>query len=123
MDYFKRINDTHVHAAGDHVLIKLAKYLKEKLRGNDWVARWGGEEFLIVLFADGGGTRSALERIRTEISNSQVSFADAHIEFTVSIGFTLVNSTDNTQACLQRADAALYQAKHSGRNRVEPGAS
>ena len=118
VDHFKRINDHYGHAVGDQVLVKLSQYLQDRLRGSDWVARWGGEEFLLVLFAEENGIRVALERIRSELASLRIIGAGSEIQFTVSIGLTMVNDTDNPQTCLERADQALYQAKQAGRNRV-----
>lgn len=118
IDYFKHINDTYGHAVGDLVLVRLSLYFKEKLRGSDWVARWGGEEFLLVLFSDIYGSRVALERIRRELANMRVISTGVEIAFTVSVGFTVARREDYPQACLERADRALYQAKQTGRNRV-----
>lgn len=118
IDYFKQVNDSYGHAVGDQVLTELSKCLKQRSRGGDWVARWGGEEFLLVLFADKHGCHSALERIREQLANLRVVSAGTSIQFTVSIGFTTVGQDYNPLACLERADRALYQAKQAGRNRV-----
>ena len=118
VDHFKQINDNYGHAAGDQVLMRLSQSIKERLRGSDWAARWGGEELLLVLFTDNNGALVALERLRMQLADTRVISAEAEIQFTVSIGCTSVVADDNSLACLERADRALYQAKQAGRNRI-----
>lgn len=119
IDNFKRVNDRYGDAAGDQVLVQLAAHFKDTLRGGDWVARWEGDQFLVVIFADRNGTRIALERIRSEIANLNVTVASAEIKLTVSIGFTMARGALEAQACLERAQIALSQARQGGRNRVK----
>lgn len=119
VDWFKQINDKHGHTAGDQVLVRLSQHLRQILRESDWVARWGGEEFLLVMFAEAEGARIGLERIRQELAQLRVPIEKREISFTVSIGYTVVQFEEPFQACLNRADAAMYQAKEAGRNRVQ----
>jgi diguanylate cyclase (GGDEF)-like protein len=118
IDWFKQINDQYGHAAGDQVLIALSRHLKQILRESDWAARWGGEEFLIVLFSEIEGTENALQRIRTDLAGLTVVVDNAEVRFTVSIGFTVAQLDDPVLSCVERADRALYQAKQAGRNHV-----
>lgn len=118
IDRFKQINDQYGHGAGDQVLTTLSQHLKQLLRKSDWAARWGGEEFLLVLFSDAEGTQTALERLCANLAGLTVSTREAEIRFTVSIGFTVARPEDQLMDCLERADRALYQAKQAGRNQV-----
>ncbi|CAN1210752.1 hypothetical protein TUMEXPCC7403_11180 [Tumidithrix helvetica PCC 7403] len=121
VDYFKNINDNYGHAIGDRVLIALSDSLQQIVRGSDWVARWGGEEFLIVLYTDLEGAKVALERIREGIAQLKVSTdvpKQPELSFTTSIGFTLAIPMDTIYTSVERADKALYTAKREGRNQV-----
>lgn len=118
IDWFKQINDQYGHTTGDQVLIALSQHLKHLLRESDWAARWGGEEFLLVLFSGIEGTRSALQRICNELAGLTVVTDNAEVRFTVSIGFTVAQLDDPVLDCVKRADKALYQAKQAGRNCV-----
>lgn len=118
IDWFKQINDQYGHSTGDQVLITLSRHLKQLLRESDWAARWGGEEFLLVLFSGIEGARIALERICNDLAGLTVVTDNAEIRFTVSIGFTVAQLNDPVLGCVERADKALYQAKQAGRNRV-----
>lgn len=122
IDYFKKLNDTHGHLAGDEVLRVIAARLRAAVRPQDAVARYGGEEFLIVLPGiDIGGAAEAAERIRTTIAKKPVQFGEHNIAVTCSIGCTAYSSEfpDDVKPLIERAHRALYRAKLSGRNRVE----
>ncbi len=121
VDHFKAINDTHGHAAGDQALVTLAETCRAELRDTDHLGRLGGEEFAIVL------TETPLpqavevaERLRQRLGSVFVRRpGGGSFRFTVSIGLTDARSSDRSiERALARADHALYQAKHSGRNRV-----
>lgn len=120
IDHFKSINDTHGHAAGDAVLKAVANAISGTLREGDLVARYGGEEFSLVL----SGANSAVagevaERVRGAIEALIVSTGDQHLSVTISLGAAEFQPGDaDVGSLLRRADAALYQAKESGRNRV-----
>ncbi len=119
VDHFKRVNDSYGHKAGDMVLKELAQRLKQSLRQVDIVARWGGEEFVIVLPQVGrdDAVKSA-SRIHALVSNAKFENIDEPI--TVSIGVSCVSDSINTaEELIDAADRALYQAKKNGRNRVE----
>ncbi len=120
VDHFKLLNDTRGHAAGDCALQALVQQAKITLRGNDLIARTGGEEFTILLpdTAATAGTLAA-ERLRIAIEQLEVSFEDESFRFTVSAGVAqldpLAGSWENM---MRRADAAMYEAKENGRNAV-----
>jgi diguanylate cyclase (GGDEF)-like protein len=117
IDHFKRINDTFGHDVGDRVLIEVAGTLRQHLRGADILGRWGGEEFIIVATAVGNDRAVELaERLRTLVAtHSYVQVG----RVTLSLGIATSRSYDTPEGLVKRADAALYQAKQRGRNRVE----
>lgn len=120
-DFFKKVNDTYGHKTGDKVLIELASTAERALRDNDIVARYGGEEFVIFLpgikVEDG---RGVADRLRQSISMQTVYSDDnTPVKFTVSIGVSSSEISDNVDMLIKTADEALYNAKQNGRNRVE----
>jgi len=123
IDWFKRVNDSHGHGAGDEVLKRFAATLKEQLRAADALARWGGEEFLLLM----PGTRLDDARVVLERLRCQVDAADAFTDIAAglrvsfSAGVVEVAEGESQDAAIDRADRALYQAKQNGRNRVEAG--
>jgi diguanylate cyclase (GGDEF)-like protein len=119
MDNFKEINDTCGHLAGDSVLRHFAAMAKAQLRATDFVARFGGEEFLVALSqtAQADAARVA-ERVRAAFAAASIAGIPAGQRVTVSIGIAQHRSGESIEATLQRADAALYKAKDQGRNRV-----
>ena len=122
IDYFKKVNDTYGHQAGDQVLQAVAQVLAKCVRPMDTVARYGGEEFAVVLpncHTFFGGT--VAERIRQTIQNMPVALASGQVlNITVSIGGAYAPEWVRSTAALwtERADVQLYRAKHEGRNRV-----
>lgn len=120
VDHFKRVNDRLGHAAGDLVLSAVASVLQSQAREVDHVARFGGEEFCVLLpRTDGEGARQAAERFREAVLATVVPWSDESVTVTVSVG--VAATTDPTEALhniLRRADEALYRAKAEGRNRV-----
>lgn len=117
IDFFKRINDQFGHPYGDEVLVLLARLIVECFRDTDWLFRFGGEEFLVILpDTDPAEAEAALERFRAEVAAFRFSQLD---RVTVSIGFTEILAGDTGADAFGRADRALYVAKHRGRNQVQ----
>jgi diguanylate cyclase len=122
LDHFKRINDGYGHLAGDKVLKIIASQLEKRLRPSDFLARFGGEEFVLLLphtqMADG---LALLERLRATIEQCPFHFKGEPVTVTVSMGITLFKPGERSDLVLKRADQALYRAKDQGRNRIEQG--
>ena len=120
IDFFKRINDEHGHAAGDEVLIEIAETCGKILRGTDTFGRLGGEEFGILLPHTGVvGAKSVAEYLRAALEEKEIKFADKHIRVTASFGVAELNKTDTRiKIILDRTDTLLYKAKNEGRNRI-----
>ncbi|MDB4990775.1 MAG: diguanylate cyclase with and sensor [Myxococcaceae bacterium] len=116
IDHFKRINDTYGHATGDDVLRNLARLIGARIRGSDAVARWGGEEFLLVLPETSlTGARELAESMRKLVEATPFGIPTG---VTVSIGVALVSADEPYERTVARADEHLYAAKAQGRNRV-----
>jgi diguanylate cyclase (GGDEF)-like protein len=119
IDHFKRVNDSCGHAVGDQVLCHAARVLAAGLRERDRLGRVGGEEFVAVL---PGATLDqawqVAERMRSAIEASRLIASTGEVRFTVSIGVAGARIAESASALLERADAALYLAKHDGRNKV-----
>ena len=116
LDNFKSINDTHGHQSGDDVLVEVARRLTGAVRGNDMVARWGGEEFVVLLRdcpLEDAVARA--EKIRRQIADTAFPGIGT---VTVSVGVAQLTPGEILASSLDRADKALYQAKRSGRNTV-----
>jgi diguanylate cyclase (GGDEF)-like protein len=118
-DHFKSINDRYGHIAGDEVLKSVARQISDQLRGNDIVARYGGEE-LVVLLVDTGLQEGALlaERLRADVADTVVTFLGNEIRVTISVGVAQYAGSEIVDEVLARSDAALYAAKSGGRNKV-----
>jgi diguanylate cyclase (GGDEF)-like protein len=118
IDHFKKVNDAHGHDVGDAVLRELARELTRVFRNSDYIARWGGEEFLVALTnAHLEEGTAVLERLRSEIANSS-AFSVPSI--TLSMGAALWHAEIDLVSALKQADQALYGAKHQGRNTLVP---
>jgi diguanylate cyclase (GGDEF)-like protein len=120
IDHFKRYNDIHGHPAGDQCLQHIATQLDRSVRDTDLAVRYGGEEFAVVMpdTASGVGTEAA-ERIRIAVVDLGERLTSDEI-VTVSVGVATIDDAEqqSTGDLIERADAALYQAKRAGRNRV-----
>lgn len=120
IDFFKQVNDTYGHAAGDMVLEKVADIIKNSTRSTDMAARYGGEEFVVMLDNTSiDGAKEIAERIRSTVENTSITYNGEKIQVTISAG-TSAYTFDFEQAAslVNRADEALYESKQSGRNRV-----
>ncbi|MCL7929228.1 sensor domain-containing diguanylate cyclase [Halomonas llamarensis] len=116
IDHFKPVNDTHGHDVGDQVLVELTHLIQESLRVPDLLARWGGEEFVLLLPDTGLSEAYYLaERLRQLIASHCFTVVRT---ITASLSLTTLQSTDCPHSCMKRLDEALYQAKHAGRNQV-----
>lgn len=121
VDHFKAVNDSRGHAAGDAVLRIIASGIAAVVRPYDSVGRYGGEEFLIV--APGCGiaeTWELAERVRLHVAGCNIMAGGSSVQVSLSLGIATADASEGIEKLLQDADAALYQAKNSGRNRVEP---
>jgi two-component system cell cycle response regulator len=119
IDFFKAINDTYGHDAGDDVLREFAHRLKKSIRGIDLACRYGGEEFVVVMpDTDMTVATMVAERLRRRIASEPFKIAQGEKVVTISVGIAALGTDDVPATVLKRADQALYRAKHEGRNRV-----
>ncbi|MND23037.1 Response regulator PleD [compost metagenome] len=120
LDHFKRINDSYGHLAGDKVLKIVADQLRKRLRNGDFIARFGGEEFVLLLPQTSPAAAAQIaEVLRATVEACPFHFKGERVVITTSIGLGAFRSGERGDQVLKRADAALYRAKESGRNRVE----
>jgi len=120
IDHFKSINDTYGHDMGDKVLKEFALILQQQSRKEDIICRYGGEEFLIIVYDI--SLETALEKfnnIRIAVENKKIVFNNNSIHITISIGLDIGNDKDSIEDIISNADTALYKAKTNGRNRIE----
>jgi diguanylate cyclase (GGDEF)-like protein len=119
IDHFKRINDEEGHRVGDLVLQEVAARLRSGVRTEDLLARWGGEEFLVLLPLTGpDGAATVSERVRAAVGEEPVHVGGRDIAVTVSVGSASLQAGEDMESLVGRADAAMYEAKRTGRNRV-----
>jgi two-component system cell cycle response regulator len=119
LDYFKKVNDTYGHPAGDMVLSDVGEILKKHIRRNDLACRYGGEEFAVILpNVSKDSIYLAYERFREMVSTQSFKCESKQFHITVSIGIAFSNDAESANDLLAHADQALYQAKESGRNRI-----
>ncbi len=119
LDHFKRVNDRYGHDAGDEVLREVARRLREMLRTEDRPARWGGEEFLVLLTdTELDQAEIVAEKLRAGIADTPIEVNGHSIDMTISIGVAQHQGEDDPLDLIRRADQALYRAKDEGRNRV-----
>ena len=119
IDDFKKANDTYGHPAGDEVLIKISDEISKMLRDGDFLGRYGGDEFILLLKANSvEAVKSILERIRKRVEEFEVRFQECFFKVTISIGFYIVAEKEEYKSILLKADRALYQAKKEGKNRT-----
>lgn len=119
LDYFKKVNDTHGHAAGDRVLRALARLLRERLRRTDIAGRYGGEEFALILpGTDAETARRVLEDVRANFAQVEHGAGSEIFSVTLSGGIAAYPAIADAQSLAEAADQALYKSKHAGRNRI-----
>ena len=119
IDNFKKINDTYGHQAGDAILKLVGKIIKERLRGIDIVARWGGEEIIVELVgSDEDHAYEVIEDIRKKIEEAAVDWKGGLIKFTVSGGVASLAETEDFDSMFKKSDEALYKAKQTGKNKI-----
>jgi diguanylate cyclase (GGDEF)-like protein/PAS domain S-box-containing protein len=119
VDHFKSVNDRWGHAAGDAALRSLARTFTAAARAEDFVARWGGEEFLVIVrTGEIEGVRRAAERLRTMVAASSVRVENTELRLAVSVGAALSRPAEGLAELVARADAMLYESKNAGRDRV-----
>jgi len=121
VDYFKKVNDTLGHDAGDLVLKELSRLLQSSVRDSDFVVRFGGEEFIVVLqnIKDEDGILKVAEKIRETFANTKITTPTKSITKTISIGVSAFpKDTNKIWECIKFSDLALYEAKDTGRNKV-----
>ena len=120
IDNFKNVNDTFGHDQGDRVLKRIARIMKDQIRGIDCISRWGGEEFLIMLVeTDLDDGQKVAERIRKNIEETVFEFKESKISVTLTCGLSAHHGAEDTiESCIKRADQALYQGKKQGKNQI-----
>lgn len=120
MDDFKQVNDSYGHVTGDEVLARTAQTVLAEIRKTDYLIRWGGEEFLVLLFREEpGGTRDMAERLRHLIAEQRYRLLkDQEISVTASFGYAVHQDHETLDTLISRADEALYLSKRSGKNQV-----
>lgn len=123
VDHFKLVNDSFGHNTGDMALRMVAKTLRLALRATDTLGRWGGEEFIAILYEiqDQEALKAAAEKVRTLVECSRLDLKEKRLAVTISIGGTLLKPGDTAEQLVQRADKLMYQSKQAGRNRVTIG--
>ncbi len=121
IDHFKAVNDDHGHLTGDQIIKLAAQAMEAQVRITDFVARFGGEEFVILLpEATGEEGRAVAEKVRQAVRNIRLNYGDRVIQITISAGVTVIDpSNDTPESLVNRVDRALLRAKKNGRNRVE----
>jgi len=120
LDDFKRINDHFGHDAGDEVLARVADIIRTTVRKQDVTARWGGEEFLILLpDTDPDGGIVAMEKVRAAVAAERFTWDGTPVEISITIGLAELGESTGLDEALRRADEALYRGKEGGRNTVE----
>ncbi len=122
VDNFKQFNDQYGHACGDHALLRVSETLRSRLRDVDRAARWGGEEFILLLpETDAAGATALAEKLRESIAENVFEFQSTRHSITMTFGVAEHQAGESLEACIARADAALYTGKEEGRNKVTLG--
>lgn len=119
LDNFKALNDTHGHAVGDEALKYSTHTFIHSLRQGDMIGRWGGEEFVVALAGAGAvNAQRIAEKLRANLEKEPLQWEGTHIPLTGSFGVAVYHNGDTLQDIIAQADAAMYEAKKSGKNRV-----
>jgi diguanylate cyclase (GGDEF)-like protein len=122
IDHFKRVNDTHGHPMGDRVIKSLALFLKQRLRKSDFIGRYGGEEFAVVMpDTDLQSAHQVLDEIRKRFAEIHYPAQPKDLSCTFSAGVVELSDGADSLMLATLADDALYRAKDAGRNQVHPG--
>jgi diguanylate cyclase (GGDEF)-like protein len=119
IDYFKQVNDVNGHACGDKVLIQMGQLMKGQIRQQDLLARWGGEEFILMIVetkVEQG--QQIAEKIRLAIQQNIFKFEGLDIQISISVGVSQISLAEKLDDCINRADKNLYLGKKNGRNKV-----
>ena len=120
IDHFKQINDTYGHLVGDKVLTEVARRMRSSLRDFDYIGRYGGEEFLLVLNgADLDTAQRVAERVRSHVASGPINLQGLEVATSISLGISAGRPGDSTDSLVGRADDALYAAKQAGRNCIK----
>ncbi len=119
IDDFKKLNDSYGHECGDIVLKETVDRITAALRTTDRVGRWGGEEFLILLpGTDAAGAGAASRKVLSAVTEHPFSIDGHLLQVSITIGVAILSRTESMQACVKRADEAMYRGKLAGKNRV-----
>jgi diguanylate cyclase len=119
VDHLKHVNDNHGHGAGDQILKLIAKWMLNRLRESDLIARYSGDEFVIMMAdTQQSDAINAMSQMKQEIENTEFKIMNEQFNVTVSLGVTEINQGDFLQSAFQRANEALHKAKSGGRNLV-----
>ena len=123
VDHFKQVNDTYGHNIGDDVLCMVGNTLQYALRATDTVGRWGGEEFIAILYEiqTSENLQTIAEKVRALVELSRLDVKEQGLSVTLSIGATLLRTEDTLDGLIQRADELMFKSKRAGRNRVTIG--
>ena len=118
IDKFKLVNDTYGHDAGDYVLKEVAWILKDTVRDEDIVSRWGGEEFLIIVNNNKANAAILAERIRAQVESHTYKYNNLELHVTITLGVSSFHANSDINALIKSADNKLYRGKENGRNQV-----
>ena len=123
IDHFKQVNDTYGHDIGDKILCMVTNTFHHSLRSTDTIGRWGGEEFIAILYDIFDDTTLIViaDKVRTLVEASRLDLDNRSLSVTISIGATRLHSNDTPESFIRRADGLMYRSKRAGRNRVTIG--